>query len=347
MKTVRGPWPMFTTTVLNHRCRFENYLATVPDPVADFLMEKFQGQFAIIHSFEKTKAQRILVVRDMGLGDVMLITPIVRALKSQGASVVDVATRKDYQPLFDGNPYVSKTIPLQEGKPIPSQEYEAVIDLRLSVEQAENAGLHKNRVTAFGEAAGISLTAPEDVHLDYYVRPEETEWAKSVVSPMRDGQMLAVFVWCSSTQNRNWSVERRQQMIMRLAAEGCKVVVLHYEQFDLGPALGLPDVISGGAKFSIRQCAALISIADFVVSPDTGLFHIAQAMDKPTVSYFGAFSLKERKSSEAAIDISVSGCHMKPCRQYYCMNKAADGTSKCLAVTGDQLMQGVALAAGL
>ena len=55
---------------------------------------------------------KILVVRFSSLGDLVLMTPLLRELKKKFPdSSIDLVTAKEFAPLFDGNPHLSKIIP--------------------------------------------------------------------------------------------------------------------------------------------------------------------------------------------------------------------------------------------
>src|ERR1035438_5231128 len=78
---------------------------------------------------------KILVVRFSSIGDIVLTTPVIRALKTQlHFSEIHYLTKKTYHEVLIANPYIDKIHLLDEGlsKNIPTlkeENFECVIDL--------------------------------------------------------------------------------------------------------------------------------------------------------------------------------------------------------------------------
>lgn len=78
---------------------------------------------------------KILVIRFSSIGDIVLTTPVVRALKTQlDRSEIHYATKKQYVNLLAENPYVDKVYALESGlsaliKLLRKERYDLVVDL--------------------------------------------------------------------------------------------------------------------------------------------------------------------------------------------------------------------------
>ncbi|MDH5609939.1 MAG: glycosyltransferase family 9 protein [Cyclobacteriaceae bacterium] len=78
---------------------------------------------------------KLLVLRFSSIGDIVLTTPVVRALKTQlDEAEVHYATKKQYAPLLAENPYVDKVHVLEDSlvallKELDKEGFDAIIDL--------------------------------------------------------------------------------------------------------------------------------------------------------------------------------------------------------------------------
>lgn len=356
MKIVQSKYPNAAPVVPirgGYRCQFENSLCTMPNDVADTLVAMSGGFYTIVHHdlAAITNGAKILIIRDAGLGDLLLITPMIRRLHEDMGAIVDVLTLEKHRCLFEGNPHVRDTFALEKDT-TDRKAYDVVLDLRLIVENAEAAGIHNHRADAFAEFADVKLFAPEDRQLDYYPEEGERSAARDVIKqtgcysnlpkdrrPVPKG--FIAYVWRSTTPNRNWSDETHGAVINALAAAGYCAVLLDHALID--PArlwnAGISERVqrdycinrSGGC--SIRDTAALIAECDAVITPDTGLFHLAGALNKPTLTYFGAFPVEERHTHRRLTVVNnPKSCALGPCRTYRCLNRDENGQSVCLAV---------------
>jgi lipopolysaccharide heptosyltransferase II len=127
------------------------------------------------------RPRRILVVRLSALGDVLLATPAVRALKAaQPQARIDWLTHAAYAPLLEGLPFVDEVVPYRPGDDggvrgsarlwsrIRGRRYDAVIDLQrkprtalLSLASGARLMLAAHRRTLGGmTAAGLGRDRP-------------------------------------------------------------------------------------------------------------------------------------------------------------------------------------------
>jgi len=80
-------------------------------------------------------AKKVLIIRFSSIGDIVLTTPVIRALRvSWPEATIHFCTKKQYQPLLEANPHLDK-IHLFEGKLSPlirqlrAEHYDYIIDL--------------------------------------------------------------------------------------------------------------------------------------------------------------------------------------------------------------------------
>lgn len=240
-----------------------------------------------------TGEPRICITRSLGgIGDVLMTTPTVKALKVKWPnSHITYATDFKY---MDGalrdillyNPYIDELVQYQVAK---AQEYDFSTDITSVCIGRENSGEPNvpNRIDLFAEYVGVSLA--ETGHLPVYiVSDEEKQWAKEKLSryPRRrsDSPRIGIQVR-SSTLSRSWALSNVRDLAIKLYHElGAQVVVFDSshgqgprEDWNISGIIAIKD-------YKIRQIAALINEMDLMVAPDSGLMHIAGALNKRIVS---------------------------------------------------------------
>ncbi len=78
---------------------------------------------------------KVLVIRFSSIGDIVLTTPVVRALKTQAKEAeIHYATKPKFKVLLESNPYVDKLILLENGlwsliRQLRRERYDCIIDL--------------------------------------------------------------------------------------------------------------------------------------------------------------------------------------------------------------------------
>jgi ADP-heptose:LPS heptosyltransferase len=341
-----------------YRVRFDSSgKAVVPDEVADVLVAMGQGFYtvAIGNAKDALTNARVLVVRDMGLGDVLLTTPLIRKLATDFAATVDVLTLERYRCLFDGNPYVREVRALETDGSGERDAWDVVLDLRSIVENAENAGLHRHRADAFCEFADITLTR-EDRRLDYYLTDKER--TNDLVTGIRNARetnpeqiATVAYVVRSTTDNRNWSDAKHRQVIRALIAAGYGVILLDGAVLDFADlhAFWVEGRRAGRwpwgtfwnatGDLALRDVLAVLAACDACLAPDTGLFHAAGALGVPTVCYFGAFPAEERHTHQRLAVLNEPGnCSLLACRRYFCLNRGVDNQPRCLDVSPERIV---------
>lgn len=257
--------------------------------------------------------KRYLVVRFSSIGDVILTTPIIRALKKQYAEV-HVLTKHAFRSIFDHNPYVDRLFLLKDNldtilKDINRYEYDGVIDLHnnarsLRVRKAIAAPAYvyqkmrlerfllvafkvdwirgKHIVDRYFEAVQPLGITKDDSGLDYFLPSVDLDPFK--VDP---GSYIAIVVGTA-----HFTKTMPKQLIIDLIA-----------------AIDIPVVLIGGkeerkrwrkskyggkkvnnlvGKTDLDASVAIIKNAMAVVTGDTGMMHAAAALDKKIVVVLGS-----------------------------------------------------------
>lgn len=245
---------------------------------------------------------KIMLQRMGGIGDILFTTPIAKHLKKLGHTIsyhvcFDFAELLQHNPYVD-NIYVNKEFfdlqKLPDGFGKPMIEIDDVLpdDIMLPNPLTEDAAKSHDRLITFNGAieqnpiaekehaidaciswAGFNPEEITDKSLILIVTDKEKKWAKDELK--RKGYNLKKkFISISpraSALNRSWRPNYKDELI--------KLLEKKYN----------PIFINRDQGYTLRQSIALLSQMDLVISADTGILHMAGALDKKIIALFGSF----------------------------------------------------------
>lgn len=114
---------------------------------------------------------------------------------------------------------------------------------------------------------------------------------KRLPPPMPLKTPYVVFVHSTSWASKNWPEQYWQQLAERAAVAGFAVVLPWGSEAERGRSQNIAQGIANAVvlpQLSISEKASIISHAAATVGLDTGLSHIAAALDVPSVTLYGA-----------------------------------------------------------
>lgn len=142
------------------------------------------------------------------------------------------------------------------------------------------------------EAAGLRA---EEGWCRYVVTEEERRAAQRLLGSLGlDGRPFAVLHPGANWAHKRWPVERFATLGDRLSAAGAAVLVTSGAD-----DAALAEAVTGGMRHdaqrlppgtSLRQAAACLEQASLIVTNDTGIAHVAAALQRPLVALFGPTS---------------------------------------------------------
>lgn len=244
---------------------------------------------------------RFCVVRTLGgLGDALIATPVLKELKGQYPDChITYGTTKEYcgGVLFDilkNNPYIDELIPFQQAN---KDNYDLYLDITSTGVKDEYILKEPlDRQTIWGRAVG--LREIHDGKCIYTIEEHEKTWAKDWIEDRKKVQKTRfVFIQPGSfADRRNWPRENMIALIDQLHKYDKDLVfIIHdygVEEYK-SKWSSLPNT-HNISDLNIREIAALIDQCDLVVCHDSGMLHLAGALEKKIVSIFGSTHPKSR-----------------------------------------------------
>ena len=263
--------------------------------------------------------KKILLIRFSSIGDIVLTSPVVRAIKQQTDFELHVLTKKQYSGIYQANPHVDKVHSF--GKYITEcladlkdEKFDIIIDLQKNLRSYQLKRELKVKNYTFPKLntekwllVNFKINKLPNVHivdryfkaveplgiandgngLEYYIPGDDEVAPESIDSRLKSG--FVGFVIGGQHQTKILPPEKVALIISKID----KPVVLlggpddKKRGEDIIKLTPNSDIINTCGELNINQSASLIQSADVVITNDTGLMHIAAAFNKPVISVWG------------------------------------------------------------
>ena len=293
---------------------------------------------------------KVLIVRFSSIGDIVLTSPIVRALKKQKNAQIHFLTKSQYSSIVVNNLYIDKVITINKSlneikEDLIKENYDFVIDLHNNIRSHSlrflNVPTKRYSKSNFKKLiymyTGKNFLNNEHV-VDRYFK------ATSFLDLNNDGKGLDFFI----DKKDEVDFDIKQKFISWCIGASKEQKKLAVNQISyVANKLNLPIVLLGGMEefnkanqiinqcsqnkiynycgnITINQSAYLIKHSQFLLSNDTGLMHIGAALNKKIISFWGCTKpdlgfypyIKKSNSLMIVSELSKKQCskHGSSCR---------------------------------
>ena len=228
----------------------------------------------------------IVVTRAMGgIGDLLMMTPGLRALSRKRATRVRLVVERKFFDLFRNNPYV-ELIDV-DGPPVDVFDCRAWRNLTLCpaarYESKRAPFVRKGRVQLFAAGMGVGkrLLDAHGWHVEYNLDEEQNQFREDFLRDAGFGSRPIVGVQPYARD----SYKDHQEIARFVAALGKRydLVIFHHVETRLAAGPG----IASTAGLSLAESMSLVSALDAMVCVDSAFLHAASAFDVPVVALFG------------------------------------------------------------
>ena len=269
----------------------------------------------------------ILISRQTGgIGDILCLTPTIRAIKEKYHSSVIVCTTLGYSnsALFDilnHNPWIDKVISVNE---LSDYKFKKFYNFGTGKELEIEAKTGANRIDIFAELANIKLVDKQTI---YVITNKEKTWAKAwIKEKISSEKRRLIGIQVRTTSNkRDWGEEKALLLAFQIVNTWKDTsVLLFYEGLISERPKDYPNIhcIVG---FPLYTVASLMNECECFVAPDSGLLHLAGALKTKIVGIFGSIDPKSRISYyQNAKSVSL----YYPCSP--CWENVCNGNHECM-----------------
>ncbi len=266
------------------------------------------------------KFKKILIIRFSSIGDIVLTTPVIRCVKKQFPDAeVHYVTKEVFKNILIHNPYIDKVHTFKEDiselyEPLKAENFDVVIDLHKNLRslrlkqklKAKNYSFDKLNLQKFLAVNFKQINKLPNKHivdryfdavaplgiksdgkgLDHFMHQNDRVDVSSLLTDHLQKTFVALVVGGSYFTKK---------IPLNKLSEICKnsklpiIVLGGKEDKPVGDELQkqFPQLINTCGQYTINQSASIIEQAEWVVSSDTGLMHIAAAYNKKIISLWG------------------------------------------------------------
>jgi heptosyltransferase-3 len=317
--------------------------------------------------------ERVLVVRLRSIGDTVLSTPSLFALKRfLPHASIDILLEDWVAPVLDGFAYVDHVITLERksnsararvARQLRANRYDVVYNLhggttatllaratgakhRVGFETYQYARLHNQLAPSSASLWGRDKTHSVEQQLALLGwtgvpvsdRPATqlavTETASfNIAAKLKavavDDAQLAVIHPAAAFATKQWAADNFARVAEQLAAQGLKVVVItaanevqladELKRKTEAPVVAFTDL-------TLPELTALLARARLFVGNDSGIAHMAAAVQTPSVVIFGSSNTAHWRpwvSPATVAEVVLEEMECQPCHGYFCEKFAA------------------------
>ncbi|MBO7074671.1 MAG: glycosyltransferase family 9 protein [Bacteroidales bacterium] len=312
---------------------------------------------------------KILLIRFSSIGDIVLTTPVIRCIKRQMDDDVELhmLTRDKFESLSYNNPYIDKTHEYGNSlreviKELKKEEFDYVVDLQKNSLSrrvcwalgCEHHSFHKldfkkmllttfkinklpdvHIVDRYFEAVEPLDVKNDGRGLEFYISESNMMQEPDLPEEFRNG-FYAVVVG-GSYNTKVIPTEKLVEIIEKLD----EPVILLGGPGDMQRAKQVADAVGENVwnpvgMLNLEQSAAIIKMSKAVLTSDTGMMHIAAALNKPMVSVwgntvpeFGMYQLYPKGSINKLNIVEIKDLKCRPCSKLG-YKKCPKGHFKCM-----------------
>lgn len=294
---------------------------------------------------------KVLVIRFSSIGDIVLTTPIVRCIKSQldGEVEVHYVTKRQYASILEVNPNVDKVYSIEKSTAevidqLKAEQYDYIIDLhknlrssqikrklkiidftfdKLNIEKWLLVNFKVNKlpdihiVDRYFEAVKPLGVVNDEKGLDYFIPEDQKMNRKDWPEPFH-GKYVVLVIGAKQIGKKP-TVDQWVSIIQRIE----QPVVLIGGPEDTKEAQQIIALTNGAnvlnlvGTLNLHQSASVVQQADIIVTPDTGMMHIASAFKKKIISIWGCtipqFGMYPYLANESSVMIEPHNAPKRPC----------------------------------
>lgn len=251
------------------------------------------------------KKERICIIRPGGLGDVLLCTPIIKALKETFDLPITFVTSPPFVSLLEGNEYLDSIV-----TDIPTNNKNTMVfDLRHQLEDYSLVRNCQHRIDSLAEFCGVTVN---DFTISLPLFVNELSFALKFFKDFktRGKHRVVGLALRSAFRLRSW-IETYSRTLVDLLPGFEFLIFGANDWYSFSHAR-----VKSAVSLELLQVMALISLCNLFVTTDNGLLHIAGALGVPTIALFGSLPPELRIKYYPNVHPIISKATCVPCYEW-------------------------------
>jgi len=293
---------------------------------------------------------KFLILRFSSIGDIVLTTPIIRGLKQQVENAeVHYFTKPAFKEILRTNPYVDKIHVLEDNlkeqlEELKQERFDYIIDLHKNLRTSRVKSAlktisfsfnklnfqkwilvnfkvdklpRKHLIDRYYESVSVFDVHDDGKGLDYFVPDKDCVDVSSLMPDLRGNDYIG-FVMGANHKTKMLTEPKINSILSEI---NHPVILLGgKDDYPLGKKIEEQNpegVFNACGQFSINQSASLVQQSRVMITPDTGLMHIAAAFKKPLITIWGnttpEFGMYPYYPNSNTSVFEVKGLSCRPC----------------------------------
>lgn len=311
MHLVTIPEPL----IANDRVLYLDGRYLMEDRIAAELMLLFPNTKIVMDHYNHSKyaisrpnalTEHILVAGGIQMGDAIMLTPVLRALKAKfPKATLHVACNAHNRQALQNLPYIDgfEEWPLRYEN---SENYDSLYFVEGFMDHPLARTHHLTDV--FAAMCNVTVT---DYTADYKVTDDEQSWAWETFPRVEGRKRLGLQVR-ASVECRTYPKEQLAEIIRVFAQDGWDVYLMGTpHEYVCKEMNHLYDARIKAPGF--RESSAFLLTCDAFVGPDSGFLHVAGALKVPAVGLFSVFPHKLRTAHYPTVFAIQGAGDCAPC----------------------------------
>ncbi|MFK7899943.1 MAG: lipopolysaccharide heptosyltransferase II [Cyclobacteriaceae bacterium] len=274
----------------------------------------------------KLTPQKILIVRLSAIGDIILTTPLVRAVRTRFPKAeIHFLTKKGTVCLLENNPAINKVIPFDSKTTslkdliaeTKAENYDWIIDIHKNLRSrmlrwfggaklttTYNKSYVRRMVLLYFRIRSAKPIVPvidkyfqavskfgienDNKGTEVFFTKSDQQKVDSIFKKEDEKKLVTICPGASFT-TKQWKLSGFEEVGRYYVKKGCQVVFLGGPtDIEVCETLAKKvDGISVAGKLKLLESAALLKQSDVAITNDSGMLHLAQSQQTPIVAIYG------------------------------------------------------------
>ena len=286
------------------------------------------------NTLAKNFSKNILIIKLMTLGDAVLVTPTIKALREKYSDYkITLLSMQPWSEIFENNQFIDELIALKDcskykimnhriydiitSEFLTFKNWEYVFQLNCLDHYPEYRRTSLHLRDFYASMAGVYPLKDKKYYI--FIDSYEKYKIKQLLKDLKIYEKKYVVIHTNAGwQLKNWDAEKWTQLVELLYKKfGYKTILVGGK--NEGKDIHSEYLYNLAGKLKLKEVAALIEFSNLFIGLDSGVSHLASCMDIPVIMLFGNTHPKvaEPNCSKYICIHSSASCEI-PCSLKFC-----------------------------
>jgi ADP-heptose:LPS heptosyltransferase len=291
--------------------------------------------------------KKVLIIRFSSIGDIILTTPILRALKMQLNIEIHFITKEQFKEILTFNPHITKIHTFKKEtneilNELKKENFDLIIDLHKNLRSfslINKLGVKSVNYNKLNFIKFVTVLLKDKKLLPKLHIVDRYFFALKPLGVINDGKGLEYFinekiinnpeinklnqtkyvaiVLGGSYYTKQIPIEKLKEICKKIPSQ--LILLGSKNETEIGNQLvsNFKNVVNLCGKLSFNESAFVVKEAEWVITSDTGLMHVAAAYNKKIISVWGntipEFGMSPYIPNDKNILLQVNDLNCRPC----------------------------------